>query len=50
MPLTPGPQRTAPAESKYRTEHDMLGDIDVPANAYYGAHTARAVANFPLTG
>lgn len=28
----------------------MLGDVGVPAEAYYGAHTARAVANFPLTG
>ena len=50
MPLTPAPQRTAPVVGTYRTEHDMLGDIDVPADAYYGAHTARAVANFPLTG
>ncbi|MFI8951402.1 aspartate ammonia-lyase [Streptomyces sp. NPDC053750] len=50
MPVTPGPQHTAPADSRYRTEHDMLGDVDVPADAYYGAHTVRAVANFPLTG
>ncbi len=50
MLLTPGPQRTAPADGGYRTEHDMLGDVDVPADAYYGAHTVRAVANFPLTG
>ncbi|MGW1163629.1 aspartate ammonia-lyase [Streptomyces sp. NPDC002519] len=50
MPLTSGPQRTAPADNGYRTEHDMLGDVGVPADAYYGAHTARAVANFPLTG
>ncbi|GAA2873064.1 aspartate ammonia-lyase [Streptomyces mexicanus] len=52
MPLTSGPQRPAPPEPEHehRTEHDMLGDIDVPAHAYYGAHTARAVVNFPLTG
>ncbi|MEW2252805.1 aspartate ammonia-lyase [Streptomyces sp. NPDC006975] len=50
MALTSGPQRPAPADIPYRTEHDMLGDVDVPADAYYGAHTARAVANFPLTG
>ncbi|MGW5022761.1 aspartate ammonia-lyase [Streptomyces cacaoi] len=50
MPPTPGTQHTAPAEALRRTEHDMLGDIDVPSDAYYGAHTARAVANFPLTG
>ena len=33
-----------------RREHDLLGDVDVPADAYYGAHTARAMANFPITG
>ena len=33
-----------------RTEHDSLGQIDVPASAYYGAQTARAVANFPISG
>ncbi|MFD9895191.1 aspartate ammonia-lyase [Amycolatopsis sp. NPDC059027] len=32
-----------------RTEHDMLGEIGVPADAYYGAHTARALINFPIT-
>lgn len=33
-----------------RTEHDLLGDICVPARALYGAHTARALDNFPLAG
>ncbi|WP_033292484.1 aspartate ammonia-lyase [Amycolatopsis jejuensis] len=33
-----------------RREHDMLGEIDVPAAVYYGAHTARALVNFPITG
>ncbi|WP_372411395.1 aspartate ammonia-lyase [Streptomyces luteireticuli] len=33
-----------------RTEHDLLGDRDVPADAYYGVHTLRAVENFPITG
>ncbi|QUH03997.1 aspartate ammonia-lyase [Saccharopolyspora erythraea] len=32
-----------------RAEHDMLGEISVPAHAYYGAHTARALINFPIT-
>ncbi|WP_116114443.1 aspartate ammonia-lyase [Amycolatopsis ruanii] len=32
-----------------RIEHDMLGEISVPADAYYGAHTARALTNFPIT-
>ncbi|WP_268250802.1 lyase family protein, partial [Streptomyces djakartensis] len=33
-----------------RREHDLLGDRDVPAEAYWGIHTARAVENFPITG
>jgi len=33
-----------------RTEHDSLGERAVPADAYWGAHTARAVENFPLLG
>ena len=33
-----------------RTEHDLLGDKDVPADAYWGVHTARARENFPITG
>jgi aspartate ammonia-lyase len=33
-----------------RTEHDPLGPVRVPADAYWGANTARAIANFPVTG
>ena len=33
-----------------RLEHDTLGSVEVPADAYYGAQTARAVANFPISG
>jgi len=33
-----------------RTEHDLLGDLEVPQAAYYGVHTVRAVENFPITG
>ena len=33
-----------------RREHDSLGPVRVPASAYYGAQTARAVANFPISG
>ncbi|ATY12482.1 aspartate ammonia-lyase [Amycolatopsis sp. AA4] len=36
--------------SHTRSEHDLLGEIDVPGDAYYGAHTARALVNFPFTG
>jgi aspartate ammonia-lyase len=33
-----------------RTERDTLGEMAVPVDAYYGAQTARAVANFPISG
>ncbi|GAA3676839.1 aspartate ammonia-lyase [Arthrobacter ginkgonis] len=33
-----------------RTEHDLLGELEVPAAAYYGVHTARAMENFRMTG
>lgn len=33
-----------------RSESDSLGQYLVPADALYGIHTARALANFPLTG
>lgn len=33
-----------------RTEHDLLGDREVPADARYGIQTLRAVENFPITG
>jgi aspartate ammonia-lyase len=36
--------------SATRLEHDLLGDYQVPINAYWGVHTARAVDNFPISG
>ena len=33
-----------------RIEHDLLGDRAVPAAAYYGVHTLRALENFAITG
>ncbi len=36
--------------SDYRIEKDSMGEMRVPANAYYGAQTARAVDNFPISG
>ncbi|WP_420841699.1 aspartate ammonia-lyase [Gemmobacter caeruleus] len=33
-----------------RSEHDLLGDRDVPATAYWGVHSLRAVENFPISG
>jgi aspartate ammonia-lyase len=38
------------AQEKYRTETDLLGDIKVPADAYYGVQTARALENFQISG
>jgi len=36
-------------KSDYRTEADSLGEMQVPATAYYGAQTARAMENFPIS-
>ena len=35
--------------SDFRIEKDSMGEMRVPANAYYGAQTARAVENFPIS-
>lgn len=32
-----------------RREHDSLGEMEIPADAYWGIHTARALHNFPIT-
>ena len=34
----------------YRLERDSMGEVKVPAKAYYGAQTQRAVENFPVSG
>jgi aspartate ammonia-lyase len=34
----------------YRIERDPLGEFEVPAEAYFGVQTARARANFPISG
>ncbi|MCH2181668.1 MAG: class II fumarate hydratase [Mariniblastus sp.] len=38
------------ASTETRIEHDSMGEVHVPANAYYGAQTQRAVDNFPISG
>ncbi|HEY2746691.1 MAG TPA: aspartate ammonia-lyase [Polyangia bacterium] len=43
----PAPNPTARST---RTEHDLLGDKQVPADAYYGVQTARALENFQISG
>ncbi|MDD9956681.1 MAG: aspartate ammonia-lyase [Anaerolineaceae bacterium] len=36
--------------TQHRVERDSLGEVQVPANAWYGAQTQRAVENFPVSG
>jgi fumarate hydratase class II len=38
------------ADSELRIERDSMGEVRVPAQAYYGAQTQRAVENFPISG
>jgi aspartate ammonia-lyase len=38
------------SEPRMRIEHDLLGDRPVPADAYYGVQTARALDNFQISG
>ena len=33
-----------------RLEHDSLGTKEIPQDAYWGIHTARAIENFPISG
>jgi fumarate hydratase class II len=33
-----------------RVEHDSMGEVEVPAERYYGAQTARSALNFPIGG
>ncbi|MBX9679072.1 MAG: class II fumarate hydratase [Gemmataceae bacterium] len=36
--------------SEFRVEKDSMGEVKVPAKAYYSAQTQRAVENFPISG
>src|SRR3989442_14992086 len=54
-PSEEGPQRPsvtppAPGAPSLRGERDSLGEMPVPAEVYYGASTARAARNFPISG
>jgi aspartate ammonia-lyase len=33
-----------------RIEHDLIGDLEIPAASLWGIHTARALENFPISG
>ena len=39
-----------PGGAPTRTEKDLLGEKQIPADAYYGVQTARALENFPISG
>ena len=36
--------------SATRREHDFLGELDIPADVYYGIQTSRALENFKISG
>ena len=40
----------AKKKTAFRIEHDSMGELDVPADALWGAQTQRAVQNFPISG
>ncbi|MCU1402258.1 MAG: aspartate ammonia-lyase [Microbacteriaceae bacterium] len=46
---TTTPDAAPPTTGPMRTESDSLGSMQIPADAYWGIHTARALENFPIT-
>ena len=44
------PSNHAPTATETRTERDSMGELQVPADALWGAQTQRAVNNFPISG
>jgi fumarate hydratase class II len=47
---SPTPAAGATPDRAFRVERDSMGDVRVPAGAYYGATTRRAHENFPISG
>ena len=47
---TQAPPPPAGPTGPTRTEHDLLGEKQIPADAYYGVQTARALENFQISG
>src|SRR5262249_8116085 len=48
---SPAPKPSAkPSSAQTRTEKDLLGEKEIPADAYFGVQTARALENFQLSG
>jgi len=50
MSPSPSASPSRSSNGKTRIEHDLLGDFAVPADAYYGVQTARAIENFRISG
>jgi aspartate ammonia-lyase len=50
VPTSDTPARAEASRIGTRSEHDLLGDRRVGADAYFGVHTLRATENFPVTG
>lgn len=44
------PQSSAPSVARPRIEKDLLGTKEIPAEAFYGVQTARALENFQISG
>jgi aspartate ammonia-lyase len=44
------PSNTASSTAKPRIEKDLLGEKEIPGDAYYGVQTARALENFQISG
>jgi aspartate ammonia-lyase len=49
-PLTFGQQQASSSTVPPRVERDLLGEKEIPGDAYYGVQTARALENFQLSG
>ena len=50
LPPKPLFQSIEETMTEFRIEHDTMGEVRLPAAAYYGAQTQRAVENFPISG
>ena len=48
--MVSSPENGSWSTSDFRIEHDLLGYEQVPADAYYGIQTQRAIQNFDITG
>ncbi len=46
----PSSIQAVPGQPPTRIERDPLGELAIPADAYYGVQTARAIRNFPISG